>query len=787
MSERSASTAAKPATLISPRAGLLQRKCACGAQSHGNEECSDCAKKHSTLQRKLTIGASNDPLEAEADRIADQVMARPAHSEVSGAPLRIQRFAGGTGNGMRTAPESVDRALANPGIGLEPALGEFMQRRFGRSFSGVRVHVGATAEQSAREMNANAYTVGHDIVFGANRFAPATHEGRRLLAHELTHVVQQGASRSLIQRDTTNARLGSNPPAGQCMLGPSRMALPWKNSHKSKAKDVEIEYYLTVTPGHFCDMRPKTVALLQYERHVRVHTSQGHEAVLRMDAQADVNPPLDAKKTDFQQLHAPAWSTAHWNVEVNYAAGLAGAPKGWHTPPDGSGQIYAAVQGLAEHAAQQAPPLVHFGLSPEAQRRALEDFVEAGALVEIPEERKRLAEWEKNHPRTTDDKPAMAVDSPRAKQQTQPAHPTVKPKPSTHLDDDTLRKMSEADRYDLARRQVWTRTKAKLRYMWNHPGETLKGFARGALMLDTPQVFGAIVEDLSELLDSDANNWARAAAATGLLGKLAGWLAGIAGVVLAVLYVASWFTGVGELGTLVAGVVALVATAITSSAVESVLRAKAASKATTAEEFDRQVDAGSGALASGIVGGALLVAGAVVHVIVKGLAPRGTPERIRAFLNDFRKRLKSKSAAPPTERGTKTGSQPNTSPADSGGVPEPISDEAVTDRIPAGQEVGEVVGDYRISGDKSFDGHTFQRNIYGLSNIHGKTLKIGPIMQLFRNFIQEAKAAGAIELKITGNVIMNKNVLRMQRIVAEFGGTIRRTGPMSNEIIIPLR
>jgi hypothetical protein len=66
-----------------------------------------------------------------------------------------------------------------------------MEQRFGQDFSAVRVHSGAVAEQSALEANAYAYTAGHHIVFGAKRFAPGTHEGRRLLAHELTHVVQQ--------------------------------------------------------------------------------------------------------------------------------------------------------------------------------------------------------------------------------------------------------------------------------------------------------------------------------------------------------------------------------------------------------------------------------------------------------------------------------------------------------------------------------------------------------------------------------------------------------------------
>jgi len=68
-----------------------------------------------------------------------------------------------------------------------------MEPRFGRDFSGVRVHSDAAAQRSARDINAKAYAVGHNIVFGAGEFAPRTHGGRRLLAHELTHVLQQQA------------------------------------------------------------------------------------------------------------------------------------------------------------------------------------------------------------------------------------------------------------------------------------------------------------------------------------------------------------------------------------------------------------------------------------------------------------------------------------------------------------------------------------------------------------------------------------------------------------------
>ncbi len=107
--------------------------------------------------------------------------------------------------GQIAAPPVVQEVLRSPGQPLDPATRAFMEPRFGHGFSRVRVHSGPAAEQSARDVNAHAYTMGHDIVLGAGRFASATNEGRRLLAHELTHVVQQGGvqgSPTLVQRDS---------------------------------------------------------------------------------------------------------------------------------------------------------------------------------------------------------------------------------------------------------------------------------------------------------------------------------------------------------------------------------------------------------------------------------------------------------------------------------------------------------------------------------------------------------------------------------------------------------
>ena len=218
----------------------LQRKCVCGGTPGPSGECEACAKKKKQLQRKmdhrgaddaarsrsnvpfiqrkLAIGASNDPLEHEADRVADQILARPAYPVFNSTPPRIQRFTGQPGGEMDAATDGVEEVLATSGRPLEPALREDMEHRFGHDFSRVRVHTGEAAARSARDVNAHAYTAGQAIVFDAGRFAPGTHEGRRLIAHELTHTLQQsgagssasGNSGGLIQREVNPKRIASH-------------------------------------------------------------------------------------------------------------------------------------------------------------------------------------------------------------------------------------------------------------------------------------------------------------------------------------------------------------------------------------------------------------------------------------------------------------------------------------------------------------------------------------------------------------------------------------------------
>lgn len=164
------------------------------------------------LQSKLAIGPVDDRLEREADAVADRVMRMqdPALSMLAvqervsrkcaacereeAEEEKLQAKSIATTEHVAAAPYIVHEVIRSPGRPLDAATRAFFEPRFGYDFSQVRVHSDPKAAQSARAVNALAYTVGRDVVFGTGQYAPGTGGGRMLMAHELTHVVQQGAS-----------------------------------------------------------------------------------------------------------------------------------------------------------------------------------------------------------------------------------------------------------------------------------------------------------------------------------------------------------------------------------------------------------------------------------------------------------------------------------------------------------------------------------------------------------------------------------------------------------------
>jgi Domain of unknown function (DUF4157) len=168
------------------------------------------------LQKKTRIGPANDPLEREADEVADTVLGMTDTSlSVSSGPAQVsrkcatceeegklQRKSVGTNMVQAHAPPIVHDVVSAPGRPLDSAARAYFEPRFGRDFSDVRVHAGPAAEQSAKDINAKAYTFGSHIVFDSGEYGTDTSEGKRLLAHELAHVVQQKHAERSVQRDT---------------------------------------------------------------------------------------------------------------------------------------------------------------------------------------------------------------------------------------------------------------------------------------------------------------------------------------------------------------------------------------------------------------------------------------------------------------------------------------------------------------------------------------------------------------------------------------------------------
>ena len=163
--------------------------------------------RHLPVQRKLSIGAVDDPLEDEADTMADKVMRMPeqnfiqrkcSHCEEEEAqrkPLTsfIQKKENGNSNTTSDSTHNQIQSTRGAGSAMPVNTKSFMESRFGADFSGVRIHSGGYASQLSNELHAQAFTTGNDIYFNDGKFSPDSSQGKYLLAHELTHVIQQSS------------------------------------------------------------------------------------------------------------------------------------------------------------------------------------------------------------------------------------------------------------------------------------------------------------------------------------------------------------------------------------------------------------------------------------------------------------------------------------------------------------------------------------------------------------------------------------------------------------------
>ena len=159
------------------KSGVLQRKCACGQHIIGNE-CTSCRKENETTLQRSAVN----------------------HDSVGSAESDV--------------PPIVHDVLQTPGQPLDPNTRAFMEPRFGHDFSRVRVHTDAQAAESTHAVDALAYTVGQDIVLGDEHSRPQSLAGYALIAHELTHTIQQKTASS----DTANETPALELEADRTML-----------------------------------------------------------------------------------------------------------------------------------------------------------------------------------------------------------------------------------------------------------------------------------------------------------------------------------------------------------------------------------------------------------------------------------------------------------------------------------------------------------------------------------------------------------------------------------------
>lgn len=206
------------------------------------------------VQRKLTLGTPGDMYEEEADRVARQVVddihstpsrVQNAQSEEERIPAggeagRVQRqitvrSAGDAGGELSSEWEGELQGAKSGGQPLSPSVKEPMERAFGADFGGVRVHTGAQADGLARSIQAKAFTTGQDVFFRQGAYEPGSPGGKELIAHELTHVVQQSNDVSRQKLRPEKKQL-PKAPAGKIQ----RDEIKYKNLDNTNKEEVEV-------------------------------------------------------------------------------------------------------------------------------------------------------------------------------------------------------------------------------------------------------------------------------------------------------------------------------------------------------------------------------------------------------------------------------------------------------------------------------------------------------------------------------------------------------------------
>ena len=228
-------------------------------RSVGNRAVQDLHER-GDLQAKLAVSQPTDRSEREAERVAEEVVNGPdpvAERESVEAVETVDRQPSrGADATVDDETEAEIRSVTGGGRPLSASERSFFEPRFGRDFSDVRVHTGPQADQAARSINAEAFTLESDVVFRQGNYDPDSRYGKKLLAHELTHVVQQTGGRggrATLQRQESEDRSKQDQGPGAATL-------------KSRLKSAGREALKKILKGVATRVAPGAVALYEVGR-----------------------------------------------------------------------------------------------------------------------------------------------------------------------------------------------------------------------------------------------------------------------------------------------------------------------------------------------------------------------------------------------------------------------------------------------------------------------------------------------------------------------------------------
>ena len=291
------------------QAPMLQRKCA-ECEEEDKEQIQAKQDMATSRAPSLVVGPADDPAEREADRAAEQIMQMPEPAPaVLSAPNQINRKCTAceeeaaktlqakpagvsqVGTEEAVASTTVQGTILKPGQPLDQDAQSFFGKRFGYDFSQVRVHSDEQSTASAKALHARAYTVGNHVVFSEKEYSPHTVIGKKLLAHELAHVIQQSSGNPQIQRQS-EVEHGEEGPQAAGQLNGEQYGM------------VDLRHDITCSDPQALEIsesfKPTTTAVLY---SLPFHVPAGTTIKVELDAELDSsgNPNLGTVGFDVYQ------------------------------------------------------------------------------------------------------------------------------------------------------------------------------------------------------------------------------------------------------------------------------------------------------------------------------------------------------------------------------------------------------------------------------------------------------------------------------------------------------